>query len=1226
MSDKNEHIMGQEFLESKDDLETFANRKIAELTARVNNLKELWRSNKEKDLGQEIAQIEQILADFEVNVRGILQAEEVLFPEDQKKSAIENLAKDSEREIDNIESRLKAEEVGLHSFTEKEKSTVTLASTEVISPSRIDGSDTEQVARTTLPRQDKKEASIIRDALPVKEKDKQRGQGFSTKKSLAVEAGIESAGRLSVEQKNTPEYKKAQEYSARLQAKIADIIGSLKNEEGDWLKNKLNGVPQEFWFFCKDMAVNDMEGFDYQAKVDMMEKHFQKTLAEVDKLSAEYRSSKSANQAEAEKTKETNDENILEKPEEIEIGPEDVVEDKASEADNKENIVSEQPISADSVSEEVEDFNQGQLETLAADIISEAEKKIKEIREATPFVDDGAGDLIEPKEKWGELDNILTIFKNKIGQILVDDELNFEQRKKEIEDSVLELDAKLELIKEKEDEEFEKETSEEILENEGKSEKKRRKGFNLKNFKEVFSNSEQRRVAVKAIYDTIGAISGYKFAGDVVLGVFVGKGDIYNYLRQKTEIKKEKRIVKESLVKGEKDRVKQVIEDSKNISPEEKQVLLDRLESLDQKYQEKSADLEEEKKARVQEELDLYIQNKIKGVKIAKDAANLVLMQAGFGMLRGGSYLLASMIERSQKASVSYKKEASVGRGGDEAKESKNKFILRDLLANSTRETFRALSGKGKTKESRHKTMDRLEAIGTLARAAGIAYFALQGETLPIGKLLDDLRERMAGGAEDLAATLSQDAVEGTTTSSSTEAADDLSFAKLDSADMQKPDLKMATAAAESTKPVIPEKTQILEDMQIDSSEEVQSSATAEAIKTSEAQTADSSVVEQPKTVSFEKKIDSSQVRGADSIWRSARTLFRENAQGLGYTGDLEDSEALAKWAENQTANAVAALNQEQGGNLADLVHDGDTVKVELVDGEPKLIFEASSGIEAGHLSDTNVGKMFEQTSFAEGVEHELKIDTSTGDQYLEVKTEEGVYKIYDWDRDGRPDVISPDGSHQEMSSEKLSDFLAEKNISQAPAPEAPDAAEIARQARLEKIEALISKGEGSYSSDLFAVAKEQGQLDELFRSILAKGENEQASAFVRDYFQDNDLSDNKRDIFLFELKRVLTTEEIKSPEITMDKMLASFDSHTAKDFDTMAERFGTGRDSELVTINVNGQYAIVKRVDAFGGAFGRGSESFYIDTNGDNKWDLKIKGIKAMKEIFAGKKSLIKG
>ncbi|MEK7501282.1 MAG: hypothetical protein AAB642_04130, partial [Patescibacteria group bacterium] len=110
---------------------------------------------------------------------------------------------------------------------------------------------------------------------------------------------------------------------------------------------------------------------------------------------------------------------------------------------------------------------------------------------------------------------------------------------------------------------------------------------------------------------------------------------------------------------------------------------------------------------------------------------------------------------------------------------------------------------------------------------------------------------------------------------------------------------------------------------------------------------------EAPQAVRFEDIIDSSKVSGSDSIWKSTREIFKGHAQELGYKGGLDDKAALDKWAENQTGNAVAELEKVQGGKLADLVHGGDKVVIDLdAEGKPHLKFEASSGLKPGYLPE----------------------------------------------------------------------------------------------------------------------------------------------------------------------------------------------------------------------------------------------------------------------------------
>ena len=61
-----------------------------------------------------------------------------------------------------------------------------------------------------------------------------------------------------------------------------------------------------------------------------------------------------------------------------------------------------------------------------------------------------------------------------------------------------------------------------------------------------------------------------------------------------------------------------------------------------------------------------------------------------------------------------------------------------------------------------------------------------------------------------------------------------------------------------------------------------------------------------------------------DSVWRSTREIFQNNAKDLGYQGDLNDSAALHHWAEIQTNKTLA-----NSGDITDKVFAGNRVIVE---------------------------------------------------------------------------------------------------------------------------------------------------------------------------------------------------------------------------------------------------------------------------------------------------------
>jgi len=97
----------------------------------------------------------------------------------------------------------------------------------------------------------------------------------------------------------------------------------------------------------------------------------------------------------------------------------------------------------------------------------------------------------------------------------------------------------------------------------------------------------------------------------------------------------------------------------------------------------------------------------------------------------------------------------------------------------------------------------------------------------------------------------------------------------------------------------------------------------------------------------FSDKISNEGLNGrSDSVWRSTREIFKDNAEKLGYEGDINDSQALNKWAETQTANAI-----HNSGELTDKVFEGNNVLLEQdSNGNYSVRVEAGTGAEPGIL------------------------------------------------------------------------------------------------------------------------------------------------------------------------------------------------------------------------------------------------------------------------------------
>lgn len=95
----------------------------------------------------------------------------------------------------------------------------------------------------------------------------------------------------------------------------------------------------------------------------------------------------------------------------------------------------------------------------------------------------------------------------------------------------------------------------------------------------------------------------------------------------------------------------------------------------------------------------------------------------------------------------------------------------------------------------------------------------------------------------------------------------------------------------------------------------------------------------------------SREVARGGSVWQSTRDLFINNAEELGYNGDIGDAEALNKWAETQTANTL-----HNTGEFTDKVFEGNKVSLEKNDSGDFIVkVEAGSGATPGFSEATDL-------------------------------------------------------------------------------------------------------------------------------------------------------------------------------------------------------------------------------------------------------------------------------
>jgi len=113
----------------------------------------------------------------------------------------------------------------------------------------------------------------------------------------------------------------------------------------------------------------------------------------------------------------------------------------------------------------------------------------------------------------------------------------------------------------------------------------------------------------------------------------------------------------------------------------------------------------------------------------------------------------------------------------------------------------------------------------------------------------------------------------------------------------------------------------------------------------------------------FSNEISNEDLDGkSDSVWRSTREIFKDNAEKLGYEGDINDSQALNKWAETQTAEAI-----HNSGELTDKVFEGNNVLLEQdSNGDYSVRVEAGTGAEPGILEKITEGAIDEGSGTGE--------------------------------------------------------------------------------------------------------------------------------------------------------------------------------------------------------------------------------------------------------------------
>ncbi|MEK7066919.1 MAG: hypothetical protein AAB949_00920 [Patescibacteria group bacterium] len=221
--------------------------------------------------------------------------------------------------------------------------------------------------------------------------------------------------------------------------------------------------------------------------------------------------------------------------------------------------------------------------------------------------------------------------------------------------------------------------------------------------------------------------------------------------KEKGEIQKEKEEMREATnpVREKIRALNQKLAEA-NLPDSEKEQMRREITLILREYNHRSEEAEAEKRDKIKELTDLYINNKAQGMLVAKEALNTASIMLAQPYLRVLGYSGFAALERARKASETYNK-AHFREGGSIG--GKLKAAAKDLFINSAWETISDFNVFNKEKSHFKRGVDFVSSIGILLRFAGLAEYeyAIQtGAMVPAEgakKLLEAVEEGKIGDA-----------------------------------------------------------------------------------------------------------------------------------------------------------------------------------------------------------------------------------------------------------------------------------------------------------------------------------------------------------------------------------------------------------------------------------------------------------------------------------------------
>lgn len=169
------------------------------------------------------------------------------------------------------------------------------------------------------------------------------------------------------------------------------------------------------------------------------------------------------------------------------------------------------------------------------------------------------------------------------------------------------------------------------------------------------------------------------------------------------------------LIYEKKARLKEKVDQSKYLTPERKQELLTKLNSIVDSYAERNQELDKAAGEETAKFLSDYIETRVKGTTALKESLNTLLTASGLYVFRGLTYGAISVIER-------YKRIAKEKRIEGEKWGALERF--RNVFIDGFKETYQGITFQTEGGK-RVKAMSFVKASGTIMRVLGIGGMAL---------------------------------------------------------------------------------------------------------------------------------------------------------------------------------------------------------------------------------------------------------------------------------------------------------------------------------------------------------------------------------------------------------------------------------------------------------------------------------------------------------------------